>query len=228
MRIYVGEQVFAVSLNGQNIPVAQIGDINSSYVEGTGANWFQHVGFCSLPAKAIGGTSAAECIYIRSTHTDSVIASRDIRSLSVYGAMKAGEVSIYGVGEQGTSQGIIQIKTDGSVLLSTKLGNVDGGNAVSINIQSSSQIDVNAMTINLTGTLVKIGDQSAMPLAHATEVLTALAQCVTLFGAVGAAMIANPVSYTAFAAAVSSAWATAAGGITAVLPTLPTIKTFGT
>jgi hypothetical protein len=135
MQIVTGVQILNISSGDTNNSiVAQVGDVISQDVESYTAQYIQQVGFVSLPPKAVPGVSGAECIMLRDVQRDMVIGSRDVATQANYGQLTYGETTIYGAGIDGTSQGRVMIKTDGSVTMYTTDDNTAAGNAVYIRV----------------------------------------------------------------------------------------------
>lgn len=131
---YSGIDILRTDVEGPNTIMAQVGDATSGSSPEP-AEWWQHVGFASRPSEVSGnGTNAnsAQGIVIVRTDYDLCIASRDTRFQDIYGALKPGETCLYGTGADGSAQGRILIKQNGSVNLFTKLGNTEAGNAMGI------------------------------------------------------------------------------------------------
>ncbi len=127
---YIGAAVLSTAVdNITNTILAQIGSIGDEYVYSDKAEWYQHVGFSSRPSKPKKGHQAAECVAIRDDR-DVVIASRDIRSQQIYGNLKDGETCLWAGGDDGTGQGRVILKADGSINIFATSDNTDAGNSV--------------------------------------------------------------------------------------------------
>jgi hypothetical protein len=97
--------------------------------ETSDAEWYQQVGFVSLPPAA-GNGDACQCVVLRRGDHDAVVASRDLRGQALAGLLKEGETCVYAAGEDGNAQGRLMVKRDGAVTLLTTVGNVPGGASV--------------------------------------------------------------------------------------------------
>jgi hypothetical protein len=141
-----GADILGTSQDQSGTILAQTGDVLAEDVASDGAEWWQHVGFASRPAKAEAGKAACNGITInRGTH-DCVIASRDLRGSGVYGTLGEGETCVYAPGpsNQGTAKVLLQsngtteqitisiggtqilVKSDGSITISGGPVNIAG------------------------------------------------------------------------------------------------------
>lgn len=112
---------------------AQLGSVTEEYPSGHDENeWWQHVGFASRPAIPTPKHKAAQCVAIRHSERDVVIASRDTRSQTIYGSLGEGETCVYAAGADGNSQGRVLLKDNGSVNLYTREGNSPTGGGIAI------------------------------------------------------------------------------------------------
>lgn len=132
----VGVDILKTTLSSTKLILAQIGDVVSKTVESDGNEWWQHVGFVSRPPEASPGVSASQAVAIERGDRNVIIASRDTRGASLSGSLQPGETCVYAAGD-GTGQGRILLKADGSVSVYTTDGNVAGGDAVMINAKAS-------------------------------------------------------------------------------------------
>lgn len=132
---HIGMNVLSTAVDAVTGTIlAQLGSVtDGDYAYSDGAEWYQHVGFASLPSDPIGGKSAAECIAIKGTR-DAIIASRDIRGQAIYGNIKPGETCLYAGGTDGKSQGRVLIKDNGSVTIYTTDKNTVEGQAVYLRV----------------------------------------------------------------------------------------------
>lgn len=122
------------------------GDV-ASKTPGWEAESWQHVGFASRPS-SISGTGdsalAAQALVIPRSDYDIVFATRDTRFQDIYGALKPGETCLYGTGADGTAQGRLLIKDNGSINLFTSKGNVKGGDGMGVFIDPAGSITLAA------------------------------------------------------------------------------------
>lgn len=110
--------------------LAQIGSVAGRTVDGVNAEWWQHVGFRSRPGKPVAGKESARAVVVRRGNVDAVIASEDDRGTELEGNLKEGETIVYAGGEDGTAQGRVIIKQDGSVTMFTTADNTGAGQSV--------------------------------------------------------------------------------------------------
>ena len=106
--------------------LAQTGSVNEEYSASDNAEWWQHVGFASRPAFPVAKSSAAECIAVRCSDRDRIIATRDVRGQAIYGNLADGECCVYAP----IGQARILLKVDGSVSIVTTSDNTATGNTL--------------------------------------------------------------------------------------------------
>lgn len=149
---------------------AQLGDVKGEDAESDRAEWIQQPGFASRPGKAIAGKSAAQAVRVRCSTGDVVIACRDARTLSMYGALDDGETCICAGGPDGTAQGRSLWKKDGSVNHYTRVGNSPGGAGMIMQLDAANNAvrilnglgfgliaDADGVTITAGGATLKLG-----------------------------------------------------------------------
>jgi hypothetical protein len=93
-----GADVLGTTQNEQGTLLAQTGDVVGEEAHSDGAEWWQHVGFASRPAKAKAGESACQAVTLEQGSNDVCIASRDIRGAALYGRLGEGESCVYAGG----------------------------------------------------------------------------------------------------------------------------------
>lgn len=104
--------------------LAQLGSASTSTttsggagtVVSDGAEWWQHVGFCSRPPNPASGASA-QAIAVRQSDRDVIIASRDNRANALQAVIGPGETCLYAAGADGSGQARLVLKGDHSVAL---------------------------------------------------------------------------------------------------------------
>lgn len=143
--VLVGLDILKTAVNETTKHVsAMIGDVISARGITQNAEWWQHIGFVSIPAEADGGgKEAAKVILLRLGGHDIVIASRDKRGQELAGNLGPGETTIYAAGKDGKAQGRVIIKGDGSISAYTRKGNSADGDGMIL------QIDPNADSVRL-------------------------------------------------------------------------------
>lgn len=136
--------------------VAQIGSVNGKgQTDADNVKWMQHVGFASRPSNAVIGSGAASALVVRIGSTELAIASQDERYLEIYGALAEGETAIYSTGPDGSAQGRILLKKDGSINLYSRKGNAASGAGMMIQLDASGSA---IRLVNAAGNGVIIDD----------------------------------------------------------------------
>lgn len=159
--IYAGEDILYTECDQtkNNSIMAQLGDATLDQQNTTGedlSEWWQHIGFASRPSPVSGtgkSSDAAQAITINRSDHDIVIASRDVRSQGIYGALKPGETCLYATGKDGKGQPRILLKQDGSINLFTRKSNVESGVGMGLFISASGD-SITAM--NSTGAALQL------------------------------------------------------------------------
>lgn len=113
-----------------NTLLVQIGSVSEELPECDNAEFWQHVGFASRPAKPEAKKNAAQCLALRFGDRMRTVASRDIRGQAIYGNLDDGETCVYGGGPDGTAQGRFLIRKDGSVTMMTTDDNTSDGHTI--------------------------------------------------------------------------------------------------
>lgn len=157
----IGHDVLTTVRNTKNGAIsAQIGDAVSKETCADGAEWWQHVGFASRPAKAEPGKSACQVLSTERTDRDICYASRDLRGTLAYGELGEGETCIYANGPNASGTGRVMLTDDGTeatVTIETKQGNASNGTPVTIKVSSIGQVVITAgastVTIDQSGTV---------------------------------------------------------------------------
>jgi|GEM_PF-3533692 len=108
---------------------AQLGDVRGE-AETDNADWVQQPGFISRPPKAQKGKAAAYAVVVKGGDRDTVVGAVDLRGLELAGLINDGDTVVYAAGEEGTSQGRVALKGDGSVTLFTTDDNTNDGKSV--------------------------------------------------------------------------------------------------
>lgn len=98
------------------------------------AEWWQHVGLCSRPARPAAGTRAAQVITLTQSDQDICVASRDSRASTIYGSLKDGETAVYA--SEGQARTIY--KADGSITHYTTDDNTATGNGVYLRVTATA------------------------------------------------------------------------------------------
>lgn len=155
-----GADVLGTRQNEKGTILAQTGDVVGEEAHSDNAEWWQHVGFASRPAKAVAGKSACQVITINQGSNDICIASRDLRGSSLYGTLRDGETCVYAPGPTNQGTGRILLQDDGSGAIIT----ITAG---------ATTIVINGSSVSVNGTQVNIGNGASDPVAlapaHATR-----------------------------------------------------------
>jgi hypothetical protein len=108
---FVGVDVLSTTIHPTTKAIlAQTGDATKSVVESDGVEWWQTAGVSSRAAKAVAGKAACQAIGLKRGSRDIIFATRDLRSSTIYGALKEGETCVYAT----TGQARLLFKADGS------------------------------------------------------------------------------------------------------------------
>lgn len=134
----IGIDILKTVLGKANTILAQTGDVVNESAESDNVEWWSHVGFLSRPSKPTAGQAACQGVVIRQGDHDACVASRDRRGQELAGSLSDGETCIYAAGPNGTSQGRILLKGNGSVSIYTAKGNVPGGASCTIQCNTDS------------------------------------------------------------------------------------------
>lgn len=150
-----------------------LGNVIDEDPESGEAEYWQHVGFVSRPAKpkTANGKAAAQAVVLRTGGRDAVIATRDLRGQEIAGQLAEGEVCLYAIGE-GDAQGRILLKADGSINLYTREGNTSTGQGMGVFITPSED---SIRIVNSRGHGVIIDAEGVKLLGGAGAALTLLA-----------------------------------------------------
>jgi hypothetical protein len=128
-----GRDILSTAVSSKTKAItAQIGSAVNQVTESARSLWVQHVGFVSRPSNPVPGQQACQAYAIRGSSHDVVIASTDERGRALAGTIGPGETCIYAAGANGTSQGRLLIKGDGSVNLVTTSTNTSSGDTCGI------------------------------------------------------------------------------------------------
>lgn len=185
--------------------LAQLGSVTGRTVDGVNSEWWQHVGFISRPSKPEAGKSAARCVAFRRGNVDAVIASEDDRGLELKGSLQEGETCVYAAGEDGTAQGRILLKGDGTVAIYTLQGNTAGGASCTIQVRPDGEIHIasphGGMSITSSKTTLLSGTGAGVELSASGVNLagpTVVANGSVVLGDATATGVATQLSQQAF------------------------------
>lgn len=175
---FIGADILTTTVNKVTRKIlAQTGSVVGEIVDADNVEWWQQVGFASRPSKPTKGKAAAQGLGIRRGDYDICFASQDVRCLAIYGELDHGETCIFAAGSDGTAQGRILLKKDGSVGIYALQGNAAGGASVTIQVLPSG-------VINLAGPFggISIADGKTTMLSSAGAGVQLDANGVTMIG----------------------------------------------
>lgn len=134
----------------------QLGNAITAQVVTEGAEFWFPPGFAARPSDVqTKPDDSAQAIAISRSDQDMVIATRDVRSQDIYGALKPGETCLYAPGSDTKGQARILLKTDGGINLYTTQANAEGSQGMGIFINAMN----NTISIlNASGAGIIIGD----------------------------------------------------------------------
>ena len=166
--------------------LANLGDVVGGSTDSGDAEWWQHVGFISRPAKpkTTGGKAAAQAVTLRGGDRDCVIASRDLRGQELAGSLDYGETCIYAPGEDGGAQGRILLKKNGNVAIFTVKGTASTGTSCTFQVNSDGTIYVSSEFggISIESGSMKILHSAGAGVTLDSSGVTALGQTILLNG----------------------------------------------
>lgn len=167
-RIQAGFDVLRTTVSEATKKVlAQIGSVVGRTVDSENAEWVQHDGFISRPVRPQAGKQASQAVVIRQGDRDIVIASQDLRGIELAGQIGDGETALYAAGPDGTAQGRIILKGDGSINLLTKRGNTAGGAGVGVFVAADGSITA----LGADGAGIQVGSDGAVRVFNASGAL---------------------------------------------------------
>lgn len=133
--IDIGVDILSTAIDAaSNRIFAYLGDVKSKLGESDKATWIQHVGFMSRPRKPVEGKSAAQCVRIRRSDGDVVIASSDARTLRMYGNLNDAETAVFA--SEGEARATF--KTNGAISLYTTSDNTETGKGVYLSVSPTA------------------------------------------------------------------------------------------
>lgn len=165
-----GTDVLGTKQNEAGTISAQTGDVVGEEVHSDDAEWWQHVGLASRPAKAIAGKSACQAVTINQGSNDLIIATRDLRGSGIYGTLREGETCLYAPGPTNTGTGRVLLQDDGT--------------------NSTITITANGTTVTITGAKVGLDAPMVDLAAGASDAVALAPALITWAAAVNAALAA--------------------------------------
>lgn len=156
--------ILRVSHEGQyKTAMAQIGDAATTDADDSidpkneETEFWQHIGFASLPSKVKEdgkNSTCAQGVIINRGGYNQVIASRDTRYNDIIGNLSDGETCLYANGERGEGQARILLKSNNSINLFTRNGPDGKGMGIFVNADGSISIassNGGAITVDVDG-----------------------------------------------------------------------------
>lgn len=157
----VGIDVLASSVDpNTGTVILSTGDANNAFTEADNVEIWGPVNWLARPSNPTPGKTNASCqaLVLRQSNNDVAHAFRDLRTQK-NAALSAGEFMACAGGDDGTSQGRILGKGNGTVALYTSEGNVSGGGSIAIQVSPTDGVVLStpwgAITIGPNG--LKIG-----------------------------------------------------------------------
>lgn len=169
----IGADILASKVGANGVITVQIGDSTNEEVRCDGAEWWQHVGFASLPSNATKEGASAQAIAIEQSDFDVVVASRDTRNASRASALGPGETLLYASGPEGSGSPQVYLKSR------------QGGQSVTLSVGT------NVVVVKDDGT-VELGGPTRDAVAMATPLETMLTALRT-FSTAAKASVTDPV-----------------------------------
>ncbi len=139
--MFIGYDVLKTSVDEKTKCVsAMLGHMNGEgATERENAEWWQHTGLITIPAEMDkAGKNAAKTVIYQTGGYDIVIASRDPRGLELAGTMGPGDACLYSPGKDGKGQARVLVKSNGSVTLMGRKGNVAGGKGMMVQLDAEN------------------------------------------------------------------------------------------
>lgn len=136
--------------------ILQTGDISNEFHEADNVEIWGPVNWIARPSTPQPGKANASCqaITIRESDNDKAFAFRDLR-LQKNGALQPGEFMACAGGEDGSAQGRILGKANGTVALYTSEGNASGGGSIAVQVNATDGVALStpwgAITISPEG-----------------------------------------------------------------------------
>lgn len=136
--------------------ILQTGDVSNAFHETDNVEAWQPFCWQGRPSNPKPGTSTPSCqvLVLRESDNDKAFASRDLRTQK-NGAIQPGEFMACAGGEDGSAQGRILGKANGTIAMYTSEGNVEGGGSIAIQVNATDGVALStpwgAITISPEG-----------------------------------------------------------------------------
>ncbi len=126
-----------------NTVLALLGSDTGKLTESSSAEWWQHTGFASRPAKPDPSVGGPQAVIVRGADVDACIASRDTRCHGLYASLDYGEFCVYAPGYDAKGQARVLGKANGNLAMYTRVGNDPAGAGMTVQLDAQN----NAVTI---------------------------------------------------------------------------------
>jgi len=137
-----------------NAVLANLGDASSGYRDTDQADvWNATQGVMCMPATATAGQPSCQALVVSGGNRDSIIALRDVRTLSNIGTLQPGDSAFFATGN---SFARIYCRQNGQVQITTNEGNASGGASTTITVGTDGSVTIDAPTE------VKVGPNAAL------------------------------------------------------------------
>lgn len=185
--LFVGYDVLSTTLSAvKGMILAQLGDSKNQAVESDGAEIWGPGGFLFRPSKAVVGGVACQALGFRRSDRDVIIGLKDARGQALAANLLDGELCLYAPGTDGTAQGRILIKANGTIALYTAQGNASGGPSVTIQANASDgsiKLANQYGTISMDSSGIKIGFKNGGAIQLDANGISLIGQAIGLNGA---------------------------------------------
>lgn len=142
----VGKDILFAGLDKATATIlCQLGNATDQVADSDSAELWQQPGFWSLPAAPTQGKPSCQAVVLKRSDRDIIIATRDLRSSSIYGNLKPGETCV----GASTGQARTLYKANGAIIGYTTRDNTPSGQSV-INYTGPDKIQFAIGTLSIT------------------------------------------------------------------------------
>jgi|SRR5579875_846453 len=136
----VGKDILASALDkATSVILCQVGNATDDTPDTDAAELWGPPGYYGIPAAPTKGKPSCQCVTLRQSDHDMILATRDTRDSSIYGALQAGERCIAG---GYPNQNRVLLKNDGSITIYTAQGNAAGGASIAMQMNADGSINL--------------------------------------------------------------------------------------
>ena len=184
-----GIGVLGSAQTSKGVITIQTGDPVTREVVSDNAEWWQHVGFASRPARPTPGKSACQVIALTQGSNDIAIASRDTRC-GLPAGLGPGETVVFAGGPENAGTGQVRLEDNGSralITIQARRGNTASGEIVKIELGSDGTIKAETGAsglLRVTPTGVEIGSGALDAAARASAIQSFATDVVAKLNAV--------------------------------------------